>query len=694
MLATYVIETVGTQEYELGRGGFLARFAEAYGADAAAEVEPHLRLRRARRRRHAGRAARRPRWRLTWSAPSPVRTWSGSAPTWSRAPCSRRTGAACSRWALGPDGAPARSAGGRPDPRGVLPLEELRVSRSLRQACRTFEMRVDTAFDEVVAGVRRPGPGRALDHPGDRACVRRAAPPRLGALRGVLARRRAGRWPLRGGHRRPVRGRVDVPPRHRRLEGRAGRPRRPRLRRRRPAAAARRAVAHRRTWRASGSSRCRAPDYLPPPRGGARAAPARAVEATSRYRRPPRPERLRRADHHHEPLVRRPVGVDLVRDGPQHLAAHPAPRRHVVPAAGSVASTVDDGAGGGIAAWRRRAGSPAAGSAGRGRRPRLPVTGPPPRARRGRPPPRPAAPCGTAPRRGTPGPTASSGRVTRTLPWVSTPIAASTWLGSSVLAVQAEPLATAKPRRSSSSTSASPSTYRHEKVTTCGSRSAGSPTTSVSGTAAAAARIRSTSAAARASLGRARWPRRPARPRRPPAPAATTGSPRAPAARARLAGPGRRHRRSCGRRARRPRRGRPTSGRRRPGRRTPAGRRVAAERGPGVHQQRHPGGRGRAATPRPPAAACRPRRWPPARPAATVARRGQARSSASTSTRPSRSTGTSSKQSASPVVPRVAAGVQERRVLDGGGDQPRAPATSGVQQPAQPGSQRDRARRQ
>jgi adenosine kinase len=47
MLATYVIETIGTQEYELGRGGFLARFADAYGADAASEVEPHLGISRA-----------------------------------------------------------------------------------------------------------------------------------------------------------------------------------------------------------------------------------------------------------------------------------------------------------------------------------------------------------------------------------------------------------------------------------------------------------------------------------------------------------------------------------------------------------------------------------------------------------------------------------------------------------------------
>ena len=42
MLATLVIETVGTQEYQLSRGDFLERFAEAYGADAAAEVGAHL----------------------------------------------------------------------------------------------------------------------------------------------------------------------------------------------------------------------------------------------------------------------------------------------------------------------------------------------------------------------------------------------------------------------------------------------------------------------------------------------------------------------------------------------------------------------------------------------------------------------------------------------------------------------------
>lgn len=38
-----------------------------------------------------------------------------------------------------------------PEPRGVLPLEGLRVSRSLRKACRQFDIRVDTAFEEVIA---------------------------------------------------------------------------------------------------------------------------------------------------------------------------------------------------------------------------------------------------------------------------------------------------------------------------------------------------------------------------------------------------------------------------------------------------------------------------------------------------------------------------------------------------------------
>jgi leucyl/phenylalanyl-tRNA--protein transferase len=69
------------------------------------------------------------------------------------------------------------SRGGRPpmgwwspDPRGVLPLDALRVSRSLRRSCRTFEIRVDTAFAEVVdaCGDRRRD-GRWITGPVARA---------------------------------------------------------------------------------------------------------------------------------------------------------------------------------------------------------------------------------------------------------------------------------------------------------------------------------------------------------------------------------------------------------------------------------------------------------------------------------------------------------------------------------------------
>ena len=42
MLATYVIETVGTQEYQLAQQHFLTRLADAYGSEAAADVAPHL----------------------------------------------------------------------------------------------------------------------------------------------------------------------------------------------------------------------------------------------------------------------------------------------------------------------------------------------------------------------------------------------------------------------------------------------------------------------------------------------------------------------------------------------------------------------------------------------------------------------------------------------------------------------------
>jgi leucyl/phenylalanyl-tRNA--protein transferase len=43
-----------------------------------------------------------------------------------------------------------------PDPRGVLPLDGLRVSRSLRRSCARFEVRVGTAFEAVIDGCADP----------------------------------------------------------------------------------------------------------------------------------------------------------------------------------------------------------------------------------------------------------------------------------------------------------------------------------------------------------------------------------------------------------------------------------------------------------------------------------------------------------------------------------------------------------
>jgi leucyl/phenylalanyl-tRNA--protein transferase len=52
-----------------------------------------------------------------------------------------------------------RMAWWSPDPRGILPIDRLVVSRSLRKACARFEIRLDTAFGEVIdacADPRRP----------------------------------------------------------------------------------------------------------------------------------------------------------------------------------------------------------------------------------------------------------------------------------------------------------------------------------------------------------------------------------------------------------------------------------------------------------------------------------------------------------------------------------------------------------
>ena len=42
LLATLVLETVGTQEYQVKKADFVQRLAESYGDESAAEVQPHL----------------------------------------------------------------------------------------------------------------------------------------------------------------------------------------------------------------------------------------------------------------------------------------------------------------------------------------------------------------------------------------------------------------------------------------------------------------------------------------------------------------------------------------------------------------------------------------------------------------------------------------------------------------------------
>jgi leucyl/phenylalanyl-tRNA--protein transferase len=43
-----------------------------------------------------------------------------------------------------------------PDPRGILPLDALRVTRSLRQSAKRYEVRVDTAFERVIRACGNP----------------------------------------------------------------------------------------------------------------------------------------------------------------------------------------------------------------------------------------------------------------------------------------------------------------------------------------------------------------------------------------------------------------------------------------------------------------------------------------------------------------------------------------------------------
>ena len=46
-----------------------------------------------------------------------------------------------------------------PDPRGILPLDNLRVTRSMRQSARRFEIRVNTCFTQVMRACADPSRG-------------------------------------------------------------------------------------------------------------------------------------------------------------------------------------------------------------------------------------------------------------------------------------------------------------------------------------------------------------------------------------------------------------------------------------------------------------------------------------------------------------------------------------------------------
>lgn len=60
-----------------------------------------------------------------------------------------------------------------PDPRAVIPLDGLRVSRSLRRSLRRYEVRVDTAFTEIVEACADPERPHGWISPDIRAAYRR-----------------------------------------------------------------------------------------------------------------------------------------------------------------------------------------------------------------------------------------------------------------------------------------------------------------------------------------------------------------------------------------------------------------------------------------------------------------------------------------------------------------------------------------
>ena len=156
-----------------------------------------------RRRRRGGRDRRRPGARHP-AGRLPVRALSDAGPAGTRWPGGHPTPGGSSPWNRRPGCGSADRCG----------------SRAPR-----FEIRVDTAFDEVIeACADRRRPGAWIDRDIKRAYRRLHE---LGWVHSVEAwdeRRPPGRRAVRRGHRGPVRRRVDVPPPDRRVQGGAGRP--------------------------------------------------------------------------------------------------------------------------------------------------------------------------------------------------------------------------------------------------------------------------------------------------------------------------------------------------------------------------------------------------------------------------------------------------------------------------------------
>jgi leucyl/phenylalanyl-tRNA---protein transferase len=54
------------------------------------------------------------------------------------------------------EGPPRRLGWWSPNPRGILPLDGMRITKSLRQSAKRFQIRVDTCFTQVIRGCAEP----------------------------------------------------------------------------------------------------------------------------------------------------------------------------------------------------------------------------------------------------------------------------------------------------------------------------------------------------------------------------------------------------------------------------------------------------------------------------------------------------------------------------------------------------------